>query len=448
MSSPLASPTFSRLTPDTQQPSPFTYPFYRSPTLFDLPKLSDKPVYAPDSTLINKITAYVTDLKNQDFFSGTILVAQGAKVLIHTSIQPLQGPKQVPFSRATPFNILAIGQLFTRVAIMQLVERELIQLDQPLRSILGKSDYLFDKSIKQLCEPEDFAAHHKVSVRHLLTHTAGLIEDATNVIFEEELIGQHSYSPYGFELLARVIQRASGQSFKEYISSHIFKDFRTGQIRMPSALAYSKQAPKFNQRADHFHFSETGESQHIYAYEQTISAPNGNGGWWMNAADIFAFLQALAHNQLINQSTKEKMLTTSAKKGSFHRTNPDMYDQPGSGREASSGILVIEGQKPITVVCLSNYSYGNAVMADIKALAFKNIFKNIFKDLYSELSSCSDSKSIQDLIKDYGIETESIFEEITLADECLDEKQIVATFLADAKEALAQLKDNQPDEVH
>lgn len=57
----------------------------------------------------------------------------------------------------TTFNGYSITKTFTALAILQLVERSLISLDTPVRNYLPKT-----------------ALPEEVTVKHLLTHTAGL----------------------------------------------------------------------------------------------------------------------------------------------------------------------------------------------------------------------------------------------------------------------------------
>ena len=120
-------------------------------------------------------------------------------------------------------------KMFTGVAVLQLVQAGKLRLDAPLGTYL--TDY----------PNRDIA--NEVTLHHLLTHTGG-----TGDVFAAELAARrgsmpslqdyvalhgaraprfepgsrHEYSNYGFVLLGRVIERASGQSYYDYVAKHVF----------------------------------------------------------------------------------------------------------------------------------------------------------------------------------------------------------------------------------
>src|SRR5215207_10129808 len=69
-----------------------------------------------------------------------------------------------PVTEDTVFRIASISKTFTAVAVMQLVERALIDLDAPA------NDYL--RAYQLIPDP----GWRPATVRHLLTHTAGIGE--------------------------------------------------------------------------------------------------------------------------------------------------------------------------------------------------------------------------------------------------------------------------------
>ncbi len=148
-------------------------------------------------------------------------------------------------SRSTIFRIGSISKVVTGVAVMQLVDQGLLDLDADV------NDYLTKFKV-----PETF--DEPVRVRHLLTHTAGFdqIGLGRHVMKLEEVLplgefldgnlirvrppGEVScYDTYAITLAGYLVEQLSGQSFEQYLQEHLFKPLemiRSG-IAVPPALA-------------------------------------------------------------------------------------------------------------------------------------------------------------------------------------------------------------------
>ena len=129
----------------------------------------------------------------------------------------------------TLFRPGSISKLFTATAVMQLVEQGKLDLDRDV------NDYLDFAIPKTYVEP--------ITLRRLLTHTAGFEETLKNLFVAHEsdmkplrtyLVNQMparifppgkvpSYSNYGFTLAGYIVERVSGEKFERYIDNHILK---------------------------------------------------------------------------------------------------------------------------------------------------------------------------------------------------------------------------------
>jgi len=132
----------------------------------------------------------------------------------------------------TLFRPGSISKLFTATAVMQLVEQGKLDLDRDV------NDYLDFAIPKTYPEP--------VTLRRLLTHTAGFEETLKNLFVAREsdmkplrtyLVNQMparifppgkipSYSNYGFTLAGYIVERVSGEKFERYIDNHILKPLK------------------------------------------------------------------------------------------------------------------------------------------------------------------------------------------------------------------------------
>jgi CubicO group peptidase (beta-lactamase class C family) len=167
----------------------------------------------------------------------------------------------------TAFRIASITKTFTGVAVMQLHERGLIDLDAPA------NDYL--RAFKLV--PKN-ASFHPATVRHLLTHTAGLPEVAhlRGVLLPDfgesfeagralptltEFYGggpqthaqpgtRFVYNNHGPATLGQLVEDVAGESLDHYFRHHIFEPLgmtqsdllRSGRVTARLATGYEIRA--------------------------------------------------------------------------------------------------------------------------------------------------------------------------------------------------------------
>jgi len=128
------------------------------------------------------------------------------------------------------FHIGSTGKLVTWTAAMQLVEQGKLELDRDL------NEYWAPFRL-----PERFGS--PVTLRHLMTHTAGFEEgalgfyltlDTTRISTIAELVTEHppsrvrasgllsSYSNFGAVLAGFLVERVSGEPFADYVERHVY----------------------------------------------------------------------------------------------------------------------------------------------------------------------------------------------------------------------------------
>lgn len=135
----------------------------------------------------------------------------------------------VPAGPNTLYHQASVSKPFVSMAVMQLVDRGLLQLDQPVSSVLP-----------ELAATGPGAS--SMTVRHLLQHTAGLPDvedyrwgagpddDGAGEQYLAELAGIDlafppgegaAYSNIGYDLLGIMISRVSGQTFEAYMAENV-----------------------------------------------------------------------------------------------------------------------------------------------------------------------------------------------------------------------------------
>lgn len=188
-----------------------------------------------------------------------------------------------------------ITQLYTAIAIMQLVEKGKITLDQPLQEILPEF------SIESR-----FSSIEAITVRNLLSHHAGLPADLLgdrNLVFNQILPSlaemNLSFAPnqlkansnIGYSLLGQVIETVSGQSYNDYMTQQVF-----------TPLAMSNSSIMVNYRGAAYR--EGGQ------VEEPLLRDTPSGGLVTTVGDL-AQLARLIHREgdgLLNHQSMEELL--------------------------------------------------------------------------------------------------------------------------------------------
>ena len=219
---------------------------------------------------------------------GRVLTARGfgyADIEKRTAVDPYK----------TLFRVGSVSKLVTWTAVMQLVEQKKLDLDQDINAYL-------DFKIP----PRDGAP---VTLRQIMTHTAGFEEAGKNIIaFDRNQIPSYvallkawvpkriyepgttpAYSNYATSLAGYIVERASGESFDAYVEHHIFDPLgmRTASFRQPLPLSL----------ATHMATGYSKAGQPSPGFE--IVGPGPAGGMSASGTDMARYMIAnLQHGEL------------------------------------------------------------------------------------------------------------------------------------------------------
>jgi CubicO group peptidase (beta-lactamase class C family) len=208
-----------------------------------------------------------------------------------------------PVTSTTNFRLASLTKQFTATAILLLAERGLLALEDSIRRWLPGL-------------PDAVAA---VRVRHLLTHTSGLID------FEEGLPAQSSplrdadvlrlleahartyflpgsayrYSNSGYVLLGLIVARASGLGLAEFMREQLF-----APLGMASSMMYEAGGARIEHRA--FGYSRAGEVW-VRTDQSPTSGTCGDGGMYSCLEDLARWDAALREGRLLKASTWQAM---------------------------------------------------------------------------------------------------------------------------------------------
>jgi D-alanyl-D-alanine carboxypeptidase len=296
------------------------------------------------------------ELAAADQFSGAILIARNGKALMTRAVGMADREKKVPNSLDTKFRIGSMNKMFTSIAALQLIESGKLSLDDTV----GK--HLPDYPNKALAD--------KATIRHLLTHTGG-----TGDIFGPEfdrhrlalktpndyvkLYGDRApafepgtdsrYSNYGYVLLGAIIEKASGQSYDDYVRKHIFA---VAGMRDTGALPESQSVAR---RAVGY---MRPHGQWVPNTETLPWRGSPAGGGYSTVGDLMRFATALESGKLISKAMLAEATSIKQKSYGFGFVIRGSADWRafghGGGAPGMNGELRIIPAQGYVVVALSN----------------------------------------------------------------------------------------------
>ena len=256
--------------------------------------------------LSERIDELMSEFVQLDKFSGCVLVAEDGEILYAKAFGEANKDHHVPNTLQTKFNIGSIGKTLTGVAIMQLVERGLLGVDDPVSMHLP-----------------GFPFGDQITIHHLLTHTSGTfnyfahpefparmfrirgVQDALPLIYEQDLQfdtpgEQFSYSNSGIVLLGAVIEAVTGQDYPDYLRESILSPAGMHD----TGIHYWDQVVE--DRASGYIKRLSGEfTSNIFM----IPPANADGGIETTVEDLLEFDQALCGEELLSEESKVKMFT-------------------------------------------------------------------------------------------------------------------------------------------
>jgi serine beta-lactamase-like protein LACTB, mitochondrial len=211
----------------------------------------------------------------------------------------------VPARANTVYRIASISKPIAATAVMQLVERGRVSLDDPIQKYVPA----FPAKGEQ-----------KVTLRHLMTHTSGIrhyrdgemesrdryqtVADALRIFKDDPLLftpgTKYSYSTYAYNLLAGVVETASGLTFEEYLKANIWTP--AGM----TATYFDHVDALIPKRAEQY--VRAGSSWRNAPYAD-LSNKWAGGGILSTAEDLARFHIALDQGKLLKASTLAEMYT-------------------------------------------------------------------------------------------------------------------------------------------
>jgi CubicO group peptidase (beta-lactamase class C family) len=263
-----------------------------------------------------KMDKYVASQIGEEYPGLALTIVRSGAVVHAAGYGLADWRSNLPITRDTIFHLASTGKQFTGLGILMLAEERQLHPDDPIG--------------KHLPWLSGFGA--KLTLRHLLHHTSGirdLYDDAgiaevlkrarrptnVDVVRTYEELGcpmarrglqpgdEFAYSNSGYDLLGAVIERLSGQSFRDFFRSRVFE--RLGMkdtFSVPDSRVRDRRCATGCVLDDGGNFVEQEGTD--------LDDIVGSGSIYSTAMDLCLYDRALAANALVSAASMREALTS------------------------------------------------------------------------------------------------------------------------------------------
>jgi CubicO group peptidase (beta-lactamase class C family) len=239
---------------------------------------------------------------------GTVIAARGDRIVHCEGFGMADREARITATCDTVYDVGSVTKQFTAAAIVKLEMMGELRVTDPIGTHLGQV-------------PPD---KRGVTVHHLLTHTAGLVEglgDDYDVLSREDMLAEalaskplsapgaeFRYSNVGYSVLAAIVEKVSGLGYEQFMARHLFA---------PAGMTSTGYVlPRWERDRVAVEYDAKGGSQGR-PYERPWAADGpywnlrGNGGLLSTARDMFRWHRALTSDAVLSASARTKLFDPS-----------------------------------------------------------------------------------------------------------------------------------------
>ncbi len=269
-----------------------------------------------------------------------IAVDEKGKQIVYEKGDAIWG-EDIPVDSDHIFRIASMTKLLTSIAALQLVEKEILDLDADLSGLMPEMAAIPILQVDSL-----IPAKKPITLRHLLTHTAGFGYYGYTV--DPALFKQENWSyddkPRLFESgtdflygtstdwVGKVVEKISGLSLEAYFKANI-----TGPLKMNSTF-FNVPDSLYHRIVSRGHRGASGKEDLVELTpripEQPITSFSGGGGLFSSPAEYTKLLLCLLNKgsfpggRILTEDTVDKMIINHV--GDISLDPVGRYAAPGS----------------------------------------------------------------------------------------------------------------------
>ena len=257
-------------------------------------QITEKCYSQPSEPVHAALDGIVRQYYEEGKFNGSIIVADNSGIIYENILGYRDIDKKKRLKDETLMGLASVSKIFTSTAVMKLVGTGKISLDESIRKYLPDLPEFYDA----------------VSIKHLLTHTSGITDCLMAPVYEvynqdiysfvtkqEELEfapgTRYKYCNTAYVLLAMIIEKASGESYQEYLDKNIFSPCGMENTVVGRDLSDKKFARSY-------HVSGSVDDRTNYYC--------GPGEIYTTAKDLYKFDCAYFQGKVLSPGLVEKVL--------------------------------------------------------------------------------------------------------------------------------------------
>lgn len=279
-------------------------------------------LWRDQQTPVEKVDALFARWSQGNTPGAAVLVIKDGQILLKKGYGLANLENRQPIDTDTAFLLCSVTKQFTAMAVMILAERGKLRYEDPLSTFF----------------PEFPPYARRVTIRHLLQHTAGFPEyddlfltsgrmdpywprsakskpsrfeptskDVLGVLAEQKELrfapgDKFEYSNSGYVILAQIVEKVSGQTFAQFLQQEIFQP-----LGMRRSLLYDETRPTIPTRATSYKPAGNGIYRDIdYAPQNAVY---GEDNIYTTVEDLYLWDQALDTEKLVKAATFQQALT-------------------------------------------------------------------------------------------------------------------------------------------
>lgn len=306
-------------------------------------------------------------------FSGAVLITSGDEVLAEAAYGSADLGHGVANTTQTRFQIGSISKTFTAAAILLLVERGFLELDDPVAKFLP-----------------GFPNGEAITIHHLLSHTSGL----PRFVFQPDYVDRSkrhhtaadlvawasqlppravpgegaAYSNANYAILAAVVEQVSGVNYPAFLEAEIFGPLDldgTGLARSAGEIVPGLAAG----------FHPVGRTGLEYARFFDYTSAIGSGAVYSTTRDLDRWHRSLRRGALLNEGSLELFFSRDEDADTYVWRVTELDGHPAVSAQGWDGvgfsgkILHLE-EDDLAVVVLCNLNISSISSEIVENLAF------------------------------------------------------------------------------
>ena len=232
-------------------------------------------------------------------------VSEGNRIVYSQAFGFADVERRIPLRTDSAHRLASLSKPVTGTIVMDMAQSGRLKLDEPVKTYL----------------PDLPAAYDRVTVRHLLSHQAGIrayrdleevlsmvhyptSRDALRAFVNDPLLFEPgtrtAYSTFGFTLLGAVAEAVAGETF-ERLSADFFRRRHIHGFGVDDALADSSK------RVQGYSVDQEGKAVRSRPYDASNKYPGG--GFLASAEDYLRFVIAVGAGRVLKPAVLREMWT-------------------------------------------------------------------------------------------------------------------------------------------